>query len=236
MTPDLSARRLEPEWMDDPDVAPRAHRLALAGLARINRASGVARTIWNSIEQVIRDHPGRRVRILDLACGSGDLTVALARLAARRGISIELDAADVSPTALHETSRRAADAGFDVRPHRLSALRDPLPDGCDVIVCALFLHHLTAADATMLLRRMADAARRLVVVNDLERSIGGYLVARVGTRLLSRSPIVHNDGPASVAAAFTLDETRALAAEAGLVDADVRRVWPFRLQLVWRRQ
>ena len=65
--------------------------------------------------------------------------------------------------------------------------------------------------------------------------IAGWLLAHVGTRLLSRSWVVHTDGPRSVAGAFTVAELRELAAEAGLVGAEVAWRWPFRMLLTWRR-
>src|SRR5262249_61298949 len=77
-------------------------------------------------------------------------------------------------------------------------LREPLPAGYDAVVCSLFLHHLSAEQAVGLLRRMAAAAGRLVLVNDLARGRAGYLLAYLGTRLLTRSPGVHFDGPRSV--------------------------------------
>ena len=78
------------------------------------------------------------------------------------------------------------------------------------------------------------AARRLLLVNDLERSLVGLLLAVAGTRLLTRSPVVHYDGPWSVAAAFTVAEARRLARAAGLAGARVTRCWPWRWQLTWR--
>ena len=57
-------------------------------------------------------------------------------------------------------------------------------------------------------------ARRAVVVDDLERSRAGFFLARVATRFLSASDIVHADGPLSVEGAFTVEEARGLAARA----------------------
>jgi hypothetical protein len=82
---------------------------------------------------------------------------------------------------------------------------------------------------------MGEASRSLVLVNDLIRSPLGYGLAWVGCRLLSRSPIVHFDGPVSVQGAFQLQEVQALAARAGLLGATLRRSWPERYLLSWRR-
>jgi 2-polyprenyl-3-methyl-5-hydroxy-6-metoxy-1,4-benzoquinol methylase len=105
----------------------------------------------------------------------------------------------------------------------------------DVVVCTLFLHHLTEADAATLLRRMSDAARQMVVVSDLRRTRLGYCFAWVGCRLLSRSRVFHVDGTRSVAAALTTDEARAMAERNQLAGAQVSEIWPQRWLLVWRR-
>jgi hypothetical protein len=117
----------------------------------------------------------------------------------------------------------------------LDVAHEPLPEGFDVVLCSLFLHHLDDDGAVALLRRMRGAARRLVVVSDLRRTALGHLYALVGCRLLSRSPVFHVDGPRSVEAAFTSGEARDLAARAGLAGARVVQRWPQRFLLTWRR-
>ena len=94
---------------------------------------------------------------------------------------------------------------------------------------------LDEPEAVLLLRRMKQMARCLVLVNDLERGPLGWMLAWLGTRLLSRSRIVHVDGPLSVEGAFTCAEVRALARRAGLDGATLTRRWPCRFLLAWRR-
>jgi hypothetical protein len=133
-------------------------------------------------------------------------------------------------------ARAANAAGVAVRFFPLDALSEPLPEGFDIVTCSLFLHHLAEDDAVGLLEKMAGAARSTIVINDLLRSRIGYAVAWTGCRLLSRSPIVHHDGPASVRAAFSLAEARRLAERAGLVDVRLERRWPWRFLLSWSRR
>ncbi len=125
---------------------------------------------------------------------------------------------------------------MDVPFFQLDALNDPLPEGFDVVTCSLFLHHLSEEQAVRLLRKMADAARSTILVNDLSRSRLGYALAWTGCRLLSRSPIVHHDGPASVRAAFNLAEARDLAERAGLERVSLSRRWPRRFLLSWSHE
>ena len=115
------------------------------------------------------------------------------------------------------------------------ALGDELPTGYDLLTCGLFLHHLDERDAVGLLRKMAAAAGRAILVDDLCRSASGLWLARLATRTLSRSSVVHVDGPRSVRAAYSPAEFRELAEAAGLGSAAIARHWPQRQLLAWRR-
>jgi SAM-dependent methyltransferase len=190
--------------------------------------------LWRPLAEVAR-REGRTIRVLDVATGGGDIPLALARLARRRGIALQLAGCDISPRAMSFARRRAEQAGAAIEFFAHDALAGPLPGGYDAVICTLFLHHLSDAEAGELLRRMAAAAGRLVVVCDLVRSRSAWLLTRGLTRLLVRSSVVHVDGPLSIRAAFTVAEARLLAEQAGLTDCEIRRNWPFRFVLSqWR--
>lgn len=232
----LKDRNLQPEWMDDPGIDPRDQSEALRGLERINGLSLAASSLFVPIRDLARGLPNQTLRVLDLACGGGDNTLALAELARREGLNIHSDGCDLSDQAVAIATQSAATRGLNARFFRADALNEPLPGGYDVLLCSLFLHHLESDDASKLLRRMAEAARHLVLVNDLIRSPLGYVLAWSACRLLSRSAIVHHDGPISVQGAFQTQEVIALAARAGLEGTVVSRCWPERYLLQWRRK
>ena len=102
-------------------------------------------------------------------------------------------------------------------------------------MCSLFLHHLAERDAVLLLGRMAAAAQCLVLVNDLERNAANGVLVWTGSRLLSRSSIVHTDALLSMKNAFTPAELAALATQAGLKDFKIRAHWPARMLLRWEK-
>lgn len=237
MLPPLAAgRHRQPELMDDPAIDPGEHQRALTGLRRINRVSGAADPLFVRIASLARQHRDRPLRVLDLACGGGDVALALDRRAREAGLNIEIHGCDISFTALALAEVSAARTGARVRFFPLDVLRSsPLPPGFDIICCTLFLHHLEDDLAGDLLRRMAAAAGKLVLISDLDRTPLGYLAAWVGTRLLSRSRVVHVDGARSVRAAFTRAEIARLAGRAGLDGAIVRPIRPWRWLLEWSR-
>jgi SAM-dependent methyltransferase len=227
----LQQRQLEPELMDDPALDARSHAAALRGLARINRWSGAAGAIWRGV----RPRLGRgRLRILDIACGSGDVTLALHRLAARAGYEVETTGWDISPVAVQRARERAGSRGANVTFEVADALGDDTGSGFDLVVASLFLHHLDNEAAQRLLSRMATLARGCVAVDDLVRGRSGYLLASTAPRVLTRSPVVHTDARLSVRSAFTPAEAERLAVAAGLGDIAVRRHWPARFLLTAR--
>ena len=231
LMPDLTLRRRQPEIMDQPGLERHAHVQALRGLARINLWSCSARILWAELAALGRSGSAEPLRILDIATGGGDIPIRLARKARRSGLLWHIDGCDKNPTAVEH----AKEAGADGRFFPLDVLTEPLPLDYDVIMCSLFLHHLDSEQAVELLRHMAGAARRMVLVNDLVRCSAGLLLAYLGTRLLSASPVVHTDGPLSVEAAYTIPEVHDLTRRAGLVGATIGSRWPFRFLLTWRR-
>lgn len=224
----LARRDLVAEIMDDPDIDPMVHRRALCGLVRLNRLSAPDRALWRAIR---RAQPAtRRLRVLDVACGSADVSLALQRRAAAHGVALDLVGVDASVTAVQEARQRATAAGARATFERLDVLAEPLPT-TDVAMCSLFLHHLDGERAARLLRAMAAAARHLVLVDDLARGAIGLALATAVPYLVTRSAVVHVDARRSIRAAFTPGEARALALGAGLTQVDVTRHWPRRFLL-----
>jgi 2-polyprenyl-3-methyl-5-hydroxy-6-metoxy-1,4-benzoquinol methylase len=200
----------------------------------LSRSAGI---VWPQIRQLALDVPqGQPVKVLDIACGGGDVAWEIAGRALRENLPVQVEGCDINPLAVeYSTKASAAAENLSVRFFQLNVLKNDLPPGYDVLMCSLFLHHLQNDEARELLSRMAHAARRLVLVNDLRRTRLGYALAYLGCHLLSRSPIVHHDGPRSVRAAFTSEEIRALSLEAGLEGATITHHWPERYLLSWRK-
>jgi 2-polyprenyl-3-methyl-5-hydroxy-6-metoxy-1,4-benzoquinol methylase len=231
----LAERDQQPEMMDQPGLPVAQHQDALRGLARINWISRSANILWQPIRRLALTNGGRRLRVLDLATGGGDVPIGLHRRARLAGIDLDIAGADISNVALDFARGRAQYEGAAIEFFALDALHDTLPSDFDVITSSLFLHHVPGEETVGLLSSMAEAARRMILINDLIRSRLGYVLAWLGTRTLSRSPIVHQDGPMSVRAAFTMAEAEQMAQKAGLREATVSWRWPFRFLLQWSR-
>jgi len=231
----MSCRSIELELMDDPALETPRHVDALKGLERINWWSASVATVWKPIKTLAERTREPSLRVLDLATGAGDVPIGLWQCASRSGVRVTVDGCDRSPRAVEYARARARERQADVGFFQLDAVTDPLPAGYDIVTASLFFHHLSDEQVISLLRRMAQAAKRLMVIADLERGLPGLYLAYAATRVLSRSDVVRTDGPRSVRAAYALPEIQALARQAGLQGVSVVRRWPCRFLLTWKR-
>ncbi len=232
----LNHRVVDAEIMDQNGLDEESHRQALAGLRRVNSISRSANILWKKLQEVMRERKLSALSVLDLACGGGDIVHRLAKTASSQRVSMTFHGWDKSATAVaiaNSTAQHAeiGNAEFFTR----DVFAESNGERYDVVMCTLFLHHLKRNDALQFLQRMKNLSTYAILDDDLHRSRIGYWMAYCGCRILSRSSIVHFDGPASVKAAFTVEEASQLADEAGLSGARFVRHWPQRFLMHWKK-
>lgn len=227
------------ELLDEATLDDDALRLNLADIRHINFLLGWTSFTVRSVARSVRANRLENFSLLDVAGGSADMPLAVARWAAHAGVSARIVSTDLSPQIVRVASQQIERAGLrglssdsmSVSAERQDALAlTYAPGSFDIALCTLALHHFTPDAAVELLRNMARVARQ-VFVFDVERSALAYVGAILLTRVAFMNYMTQHDAPTSVRRAYSAPELRALAAEAGLNDA---RVWvgvPFRLAL-----
>lgn len=228
------AQSRSPELMDDPSLDAGEHLAALRALGTINALSLTASTLARAVNRLTSPgrHAIRPLHVVDVACGGGDVTVALAR---RLGPAFRVTGIDISPRAAARAAEHAAKSAVEnVSFEVCDVLAEGCPD-CDVAVTSLFVHHLDDDAAAATVRSLARAATLGGAISDLVRSRRGLLLAHLATRLLTRSRVAQVDGPLSVRAARTLPEYRLLMEHAGLPASRITATWPERVLITWRQ-
>lgn len=234
----LTHRNLQPELMDDPALPVDQHDHALRGLTTIHRFSGLVNRFWKQILPMLKKHPpsSAPITIADVGCGDGYLLRQLFRKSTAAGFDVRWIGYDFSDAAIAMATKKSNDAGANIHFQRVDILTDPLPIKVDVIINSLFLHHFTDSQTKTILGKFCDATTQGFIVEDLRRTVLGYGLAWTVGRLLTRSPIVHYDGPVSVEGAFTIPEMQTIITDALPIaaNANIRRRWPERFVLTYR--
>jgi len=200
------------EMMDRPQpVSPELER-DLERLRQLNRWFGSYSLVSFFMRRWMM--PGTQMRIVDLATGSGDIPRLLVDHARRIGAQIQIDAVDRQAATLEIARELSADYP-EISYHAANILEWDCPQGYDIALCSLVLHHFSDDDAVRLLQRCRALSRRFALVSDLRR---GFLL-RAGvymlTALIFREPMTVFDARLSADRAFSFGEMRDLAIKAG---------------------
>jgi Methyltransferase domain len=222
----LMLRTVIPELLDD-DLGTAAEIAAsLTDLRHINQWFGGMRTSAELLRRIARESGLRKLSVLEVGAGGGDLPLAVQRVLAGRGLGLQVTLLDRIWSHLpHGTGDSVAG----------DALRLPFRDGAfDVVSCSLLAHHFEPQMLVKFARESLRVSRRAVLINDLIRSRLHLLLVYLGLPLF-RSRITRHDAPASVRRAYTCDELRSVLVLAGARKVQVSRHFLFRVGvLLWK--
>ena len=101
----------------------------------------------------------------------------------------------------------------------------------DLIHACLFCHHLGERQLIELIQFAMDK-NAVLIINDLERNWFAYWSIKILTALFSKSYLVKNDAPLSVARGFVKKEWLDLINKAGAKHFSVKNKWAFRHEVI----
>jgi SAM-dependent methyltransferase len=218
------------EWLDAENLDEPSLRRNLADIRHINAWLGWTHFAVAAVMRHVRRARLQTFSLLDVACGSADIPLAIAQRAERLGLRPHIVGTDLSPQIVAIARQHTAGSPA-MSVERQDALALSFPDGSfDIGLCTLALHHFDPAQAATLLRNLKRVSRH-VLVFDVARSRAAYAGAVLLTRLTPMDRMTRHDAPASVRRAYSLAELRAIALAAGMEDARTWMGFPFRLAL-----
>lgn len=232
-------RRRGPELLDLPPENYSQSELAesLADIRKVNRFLGDNHAVIKFFSALLPavEAKDRPVTVLDVATGSADIPVAIVKWARRRGIQVAVTAVDANPDVVREAG--AFTRGYpEITVAAADGFSLPFADrSFDIVLCVKTLHHLSEEDTVRWLKELYRVAASGYIIMDIRRSGVAWLLITVLTRLFTRNRLTQYDGPLSVLRSYTGAELAALAAEAGLPDARVKRAPFWRIVLTGRK-
>lgn len=219
-------RTVTPELLDLDDWAAPAIDTALRDLRRINRWFGGISSMTAILSRVAGAAGVRRLSVLDVAGGTGAVMCGARDRLRRRGIELEAVIMDRAPSHLRPGLPGLAG----------NALALPFRDGSfDVVASNLFVHHLAPEQVRTFAQEALRVSRLALVINDLRRSLLHLLLVYAGFPLF-RSRITHQDAPASVRAAYTVEEMQAMLHPVPAGRIETTRHYLYRMGVIaWKR-
>jgi hypothetical protein len=219
----LATRAEAVELMDADDLDPAVYAAVVADLARVNRVTLAARPTLAFLNRIA--HGAGSLRIIDIGFGDGDMLRRIERWAMKRRLPVELVGVDLNPRS-ERAARAHSPPGSTIR----WITGDYADQGgdWDAAISSLVAHHMTDAELIAFVRWMeANAANWFV--NDLMRHVVAYRGFPLLAWVARWHPIVRHDGTLSIARSRRPAEWAPLLAAAGVEEARVGRVFPFRL-------
>jgi SAM-dependent methyltransferase len=216
-------RRAEPsqlaEWMDEPCTY-ADFRACLIDLGHCNRLTLAARPTLDFLGRIAATYSSQQpLRILDVGFGGGDMLRRIERWAGQRGLSVQLTGIDLNPYA----ARAAAEftpSGSKIQWLTGDAFSYSEP--VDIVLSALFTHHLESAELVRFLAWSEVTTQRGWFINDLCREPVPAGLFTLLARTLRWHRFVQHDGPVSFRRAFREADWRSLLAEAGVPTSAIR--------------
>lgn len=224
MLGDFSQRSNEQEIMDGGIGSFELFDESLKQIEAVNHLTLGYRPLLSWVDRQLQSHEPRPVTILDVGCGRGDLLRRIWSLARKKTVTVRLTGVDIDSWSA-PAARQATPEYMDI-DYRIGNVFD-MDIEADFIVCSHVTHHMKNEELVAFIRWLEAHGRRGWFIGDLHRHPISFILAKMFLWLAPVNSMIRNDGPVSVARAFTAKDWREILKQAG-VPAQIRWHFPFR--------
>lgn len=221
----LSHRSYQKELLDEDFIPFAAIKQNMRELNFINKWLGGHRITIHGFKKLAANR--KQVSICEIGCGGGDNLVAINEWCKKRKISLCITGIDIKNECITFAKSNAnftTSADWITSDYRTVNFRMKP----DIIFSSLFCHHFSNDDLAFQFKWMKENSSVGFFINDLQRNPFAYYAIRFLTSIFSKSPLVKNDAPLSVARGFTRTELHDICEEAKITKAKISWKWAFR--------
>lgn len=230
---DLGVRSEKLELLDDPSVSFADIRQNMQELNTINTYLGGHKITIDGIKKIIAKNPEKKsLTICEIGCGGGDNLNAIEKWSNQNSIEARFIGIDINLSCIEFARHQypALKANWIHSDYKLVSLEFNQPD---IIFSSLFCHHFKDDAIIDMLQWMKKNASLGFFINDLHRHLLAFYSIKIITLAFSKSYLVKNDAPLSVARGFKMEEWKYLLRKAEITNGSVEWKWAFRHLIVY---
>jgi 2-polyprenyl-3-methyl-5-hydroxy-6-metoxy-1,4-benzoquinol methylase len=229
----LSARSRENELLDGDDIPFADIRRNMQELNTINTLLGGHAITIDGIQQLTGTNSSQLV-ICEIGCGGGDNLHAIETFCQKKYISATYIGIDIKSECIAYAKNQYPDLKAEWITNDYKQVT--FENKPTIIFSSLFCHHFYDDRLVEMLTWMRRNSAVGFFINDLERNMLAYYSIKILAGLFSRSYLVKNDAPLSVARGFKKDEWKVLFQNAGITNYSIQWKWAFRYLIVCRHE
>ena len=169
--------------------------------------------------------------VCEIGCGGGDNLQALQNYALQKKSTLHFIGIDIKDFVIKYAAEKQhhLNADWIVSDYKVVKFKENKPD---VIFSSLFCHHFTNEELVEMLQWMQQNSSKGFFINDLQRNTIAYYAIKFITGIFSKSYLVKNDAPLSVARSFTKKDWQEIFLQAGIKNYTLRWQWAFRFLII----
>jgi SAM-dependent methyltransferase len=232
----LSARSYKKELLDNDDIPFADIRQNMKELNAVNTYLGGHKITISGIKKLIpQQTAGKPIVICEIGCGGGDNLNAIEKYCSKININVSFIGIDIKSECISFAKQQypGLDAEWITSDYKLVNFSENKPD---IIFSSLFCHHFTEEELRPMLLWMKTNASYGFFINDLHRHLVAYYSIKWITQLFSKSYLVKNDAPLSVARGFIKNEWMNIFKSAGINNFIIEWKWAFRHLIIYKNE
>jgi 2-polyprenyl-3-methyl-5-hydroxy-6-metoxy-1,4-benzoquinol methylase len=232
----LSARSYQKELLDNDDIAFVHIQQNMRELNTINSYLGGHSISISGFKKIVAStYANQPITVCEIGCGGGDNLKVIEKWCTQNSIQARFIGIDMKAECVEFAQQQnpALDATWITSDYKEVLFEGNKPD---IIFSSLFCHHFTDDAIVKMLVWMKENSTKGFFINDLHRHHLAYYSIKLITSLFSRSFLVKNDAPLSVARGFKKKEWQKIIVAAGIFNCSVNWKWAFRHLIIYTSQ
>ncbi|MEO8768707.1 MAG: methyltransferase domain-containing protein [Ferruginibacter sp.] len=230
----LKVRSYQKELLDKDHIPFDDIKQNMKELNTVNKLLGGHKITIDGLKEII-GNKSETISVCEIGCGGGDNLHAITTWCNKNNINANFIGIDIKVSCIEFASKQypALPATWITSDYAKADLSANKPS---IIFSSLFCHHFTENELVSMIKWMKKNSSKGFFINDLQRHPLAYFFIKWLTRIFSKSYLVKNDAPLSVARGFKKNEWEIIFKTAEITNYTIQWKWAFRYLIVCKNE